>query len=112
MIKVREQNTTLVSIPLVYVVLFSYLYHGMYHVLKEWKQVMCVVLLPLSWYVPYTKGMETSDVFCSLTFIMVKGREQNNPFVSIPLVYGTNHDKGKRTTHTTCFHSFNIWYIP
>jgi hypothetical protein len=91
MIKVREQNTPLVSIPLVYGtyhdkgkrtkhitkwrVLFSYLYHGMYHihVLKEWKQVVCVVLLPLSWYVPYTctKGMETNDVFCSLTFIMV-----------------------------------------
>jgi hypothetical protein len=69
MIKVREQHTPLVSIPLVHV----YLYHGMYHihVLKEWKQVMCFVLLPLSWYVPYTKGMETSGVFCSLTFIMV-----------------------------------------
>jgi hypothetical protein len=94
------------------------------HVLKEWKQVMCFVLLPLSLYVPYTytKGMEISDVFYSLTFIMVctivhtmiKVREQNTPLVSIPLVYGTYHDKGRRTKHATCFHSFSIciWYIP
>jgi hypothetical protein len=129
---------------MVHTMIKSYLYHGMYHILKEWKQVVCFVLLPLSWYVPYTctKGMETSDVCCSLTFIMVctvhnmiKVREQNTPLVSIPLVYGTYHDKGKRTKHitvsiplvygtyhdkgkrtkhTTCFHSFStcIWYIP
>jgi hypothetical protein len=74
MIKVREQNTPLVYIPIVYDTyhdkgkrtkhITSFFYHGMYHILKEWKQVVCVVLLPLSWYVPCTKGMETSDVCC------------------------------------------------